>query len=82
MSPPAHGGGSVFAAHAHDLSAAIRPARGRSYANVYDRVLRPPLRDVGIEVQTGTVTVRKRGQDVEVPMWDYQHSEARSAIAV
>jgi len=45
-------------------------------------VLRPALRDIGIEVYTGTVTVRKCGQDVEVPMWDHQHSEARSAIAV
>jgi len=43
-----------------------------NYANVYNRVLRPALIDAGIAVQTGTVTVRKRGKDVEEPVWDYQ----------
>ncbi|HTA32988.1 MAG TPA: tyrosine-type recombinase/integrase [Solirubrobacteraceae bacterium] len=42
------------------------------YANVYNRVLRPALERSGIAVQTGTVTVRKRGEDVEEPVWDYQ----------
>jgi integrase len=42
------------------------------YANVYNRVLRPALVKAGIAVQTGTVTVRKRGKDVEVPVWEYQ----------
>jgi hypothetical protein len=43
-----------------------------SYANVYNRVLRPALIKAGIAVQAGTVTVRRRGKDVEVPVWDYQ----------
>ncbi len=42
------------------------------YANVYNRVLRPALERSGVAVQTGTVTVRKRGKDVEQPVWDYQ----------
>lgn len=42
------------------------------YANVYNRVLRPALQKSGIAVQTGTVTVRKRGKNVEEPVWDYQ----------
>jgi integrase len=42
------------------------------YANVYNRVLRPALVKAGIAVQTGTVTVRSRGKDVEEPVWDYQ----------
>lgn len=44
----------------------------QNYANVYNRVLRPALVKAGIAIQTGTVTVRKRGKDVEVPVWDYQ----------
>jgi integrase len=43
-----------------------------NYGNVYHRVLRPALIDAGIAKQTGTKTVRKRGKDVEVPVWDYQ----------
>jgi integrase len=43
-----------------------------NYHNVYSRVLRPALQRAGIAVQTGTVTVRKRGRDVEEPVWDYQ----------
>jgi integrase len=43
-----------------------------NYHNVYSRVLRPALQEAGIAVQTGTVTVRKRGKDVEEPVWDYQ----------
>ncbi len=43
-----------------------------NYANVYNRVLRPALIKAGIAVQIGTVTVRKRGKDVERPVWDYQ----------
>jgi integrase len=43
-----------------------------NYANVYNRVLRPALREAGVAVQVGTVTVRKRGKDVEEPVWDYQ----------
>ncbi len=43
-----------------------------SYHNVYNRVLHPALIDVGIAVQTGTVTVRRGGEDVEQPVWDYQ----------
>jgi integrase len=43
-----------------------------NYANVYNRVLRPALIEAGIAVQTGTVTVRKRGKDVQEPVWDYQ----------
>ncbi len=43
-----------------------------TYANVYNRVLRPALIDAQIAVQTGTKTVRKRGKDVEEPVWDYQ----------
>jgi integrase len=42
------------------------------YANVYNRVLRPALERSRIAVQIGTVIVRKRGKDVEVPVWDYQ----------
>jgi len=42
------------------------------YANVYNRVLRPALVKAGIAVQTGTRTVRRRGKDEEVPVWDYQ----------
>jgi integrase len=43
-----------------------------NYANVYNRVLRPALRDAGIAVQTGTVTVLRRGKEVEEPVWDYR----------
>lgn len=43
-----------------------------NYSNVYNRVLRPALERSGIAVQTGTKTVRKRGKDVDVPVWDYQ----------
>jgi integrase len=43
-----------------------------NYHNVYSRVLRPALERGGIAVQVGTVTVRKRGKDVEEPVWDYQ----------
>jgi integrase len=42
------------------------------YANVYNRVLRPALQKSGIALQTGTVTVRRGGEDVEEPVWDYQ----------
>jgi integrase len=42
------------------------------YANVYNRVLRPALERSGVAVQTGTKTVRRRGEDVEVAVWDYQ----------
>jgi integrase len=42
------------------------------YANVYNRVLRPALVKSGIAVQVGTVTVRRRGEDIEEPVWDYQ----------
>jgi integrase len=43
-----------------------------NYANVYNRVLRPALQEAGIAAQTGTVTVRRRGKDIEEPVWDYQ----------
>jgi integrase len=43
-----------------------------SYHNVYNRVLHPALIDAGIAVQTGTVKVRRGGEDVEQPVWDYQ----------
>jgi integrase len=43
-----------------------------NYHNVYTRVLRPALEKSGLAVQTGTVTVRKRGKDVEEPVYDYQ----------
>src|SRR3954471_17288333 len=45
----------------------FRSARGTAltYANVYNRVLRPALRDAGIAVKTGT---DESGKDV----WDYQ----------
>jgi integrase len=43
-----------------------------SYHNVYNRVLHPALINAGIAVQTGTVTVRSGGEDVEKPVWDYQ----------
>jgi integrase len=57
------------------LDAPVFPAKtggALTYANVYNRVLRPALIDAGIAVQTGTETVRKRGNDVERPVWDYQ----------
>jgi integrase len=43
-----------------------------NYSNVYHRVLRPALERSGVAVQTGTVTVRRRGQDAQVPVFDYQ----------
>lgn len=43
-----------------------------TYANVRNRVLLPALERSGIAVQIGTKTVRKRGEDVEVPVFDYQ----------
>jgi integrase len=43
-----------------------------NYGNVYHRVLHPALIEAEIAVQTGTVTVRKRGKDIEEPVWDYQ----------
>lgn len=43
-----------------------------NYANVYNRVLRPALCEAGIAVQIGTIIKRKRGQEVEEPVWDYQ----------
>lgn len=42
------------------------------YGNMLRRVLKPALERSGVAVQTGTKTVRKRGEDVEVPVWDYQ----------
>jgi integrase len=51
---------------------AARTGTPLNYHNVYNRVLRPALIDAGIAVQTGTVTVRRRGEDVEEPVWDYQ----------
>jgi integrase len=43
-----------------------------NYHNVYSRVQRPALEQSGIAVQTGTVKLRKRGKDVEEPVWNYQ----------
>lgn len=47
-----------------------------TYANIYNRVLRPALVDAGLAVKVGekTVKVRKRGRTIEEtrPVWDYQ----------
>ena len=44
-----------------------------TYANVYNRVLRPALVKAGIAVHVGEVEVRRRDGTVEQePVWDYQ----------
>jgi integrase len=58
-----------------DADAPVFPSKTGTtltYANVYNRVLRPALVRSGIAVQVGTHTVRQRGKDVELPVWDYQ----------
>ncbi len=58
-----------------DADAPVFPSRTGTplnYNNLYKRVLRPALIEAGIAVQTGTVTVRRRGKEIEEPVWDYQ----------